>query len=59
MQNDIDENDSKDDITIVKFNLETEYELENGMFYNNLHGNYITSSHDTDYSVSFGAGYKF
>ena len=38
----------------VKFNLGTEYELENGMFYN-LHGNCITSSHDTDYSVSFGA----
>ena len=42
----------------VRFNIGAEYETEKGMFYN-LHGNYITSSNETDYCVSFGAGYKF
>lgn len=42
----------------VRFNIVAEYETEKGMFYN-LHGNYITSSNETDYCVSFGAGYKF
>lgn len=42
----------------VRFNIGAEYETETGMFYN-LHGNYITSSNETDYCVSFGAGYKF
>ena len=48
----------ENDRTRMKFNLGAEYELENGMIYN-LHGNYITSSDDRDYSVSFGVGYKF
>lgn len=42
----------------VRFNIGAEYETEKGMFYN-LHGNYITSSNETDYCISFGAGYKF
>lgn len=42
----------------IRFNIGAEYETEKGMFYN-LHGNYITSSNETDYCVSFGAGYKF
>ena len=42
----------------VRFNIGAEYETETGMFYN-LHGNYITSSNETDYCISFGAGYKF
>ena len=48
----------EDDRTKVKFTVETEYEMTNGMFMN-LYGNYTTSSHTEDYAVSFGAGYKF
>lgn len=48
----------EDDRVRMKLNIGTQYETEKGMFYN-LNGNYITSSHDTEYSISFGAGYKF
>lgn len=48
----------ENDRTRVKFNLGTEYELDNGIIYK-LHGNYITSSDSRDYSIGFGIGYKF